>query len=224
MEVKFYKIENKNFLKIFILFGCIFFSNTSNSQNNLHLTKLNTSCETAIITSWVWFPFGYQSTCPDLSGYLLNNNPDTLILKLFYDISGPWPQVGCDRFDTLAFSISNSNLYLEGEAYSIFYNDTTLVSTDIIELCLPNHINEYKKYNPPIIFPNPANDYLYLQLNKSAETPIKMDIINSVGELIVQEKINKDRLFINIEYLPGGVYFLKIHFENFIHSQKIIKF
>lgn len=65
-----------------------------------------------------------------------------------------------------------------------------------------------------ILFPNPTNSILYVDLSKLAGFNAKMDFLMSNGQLIETfnyEPIPNDLVHLNILDYPNGTYFLKIH-------------
>ena len=68
------------------------------------------------------------------------------------------------------------------------------------------------------LFPNPVSTILYIQ---STENIQKTEIINSHGEIILQQSMNLNE--VNIEQLNSGVYILKIYTDKGIQTEKFIK-
>ena len=68
------------------------------------------------------------------------------------------------------------------------------------------------------LFPNPTSGLFSVHLPSQA---IQIDIINTIGEEIQVLKVkNEDEL--NIEITESGIYFLQIHTDKNILTQKII--
>jgi hypothetical protein len=214
------KIRN---IRLIIICSFILFSNSVFSQNNLQLTRLNASCDTAIIRTWVWFPFGYQSTCPTLSGFTTSNNSDTLELKLFYNTSGAWPQAGCERANTIVFSISTTNTILKGQSYSITDNDTSLVSGAFIGLCNLTSISSIDVSNKYSIFPNPTNNMINLQ-SESWPKGNKTIILTDLNGKVIKS-FATDQQVISLLDIAAGQYIITV-FTNkneIITTQRILK-
>ncbi len=57
------------------------------------------------------------------------------------------------------------------------------------------------------IFPNPANNKLFVELNKNL-TNVKMNVIDSRGKEVISTTSKQD--FINLENLQQGIYFIRI--------------
>ena len=72
------------------------------------------------------------------------------------------------------------------------------------------------------IFPNPVKSVLNIK-NKSLSGFYQCVIINSTGQIIVNEIFIGQQNKIKIEELKGGTYFLYIKTENYTIIKKIIK-
>ena len=61
------------------------------------------------------------------------------------------------------------------------------------------------------VYPNPANDYLNISYKKAFGDNLKIEILNSAGQLIKQESISHtENLRLNIRDLKKGMYILRI--------------
>lgn len=98
-----------------------------------------------------------------------------------------------------------NNINLEGFTYFAY---TKMEGTT---LSIAN--NSFKTLN---IYPNPIENTLYV---KNINNLKKIKIYNNLGQLIIKTKKKK----IELSELKRGVYFLQIHTENFIKTEKIIK-
>jgi len=206
-----------------IICSFILFSNSLFSQNNLELTRLNASCDTAIIRTWVWFPFGLQSTCPTLSGFTTSNNSDTLELNLVYNTTGFWFQAGCESTDTIVFSISTTNTILIGQSYSITGNDTSLVSTASMGLCSLTSLSSIDVSDKYSIFPNPTNDIINLR-SESWPKGNKAIILTDLNGKVIKS-FATDQQVISLLDIAAGQYIITV-FTNkneIITTQRILK-
>ena len=136
-------------------FSLILISNKVISQQNLQVTRLNNSCDTLLVRTSVWFSFGFQSTCPQLANYETFSNSDTMELKLYYNVSGAWPQVGCEKLDTIISKILPNVSILKCVAYSVNNNDTAVESTTQMQICSLTGIEKINNDSFSLIFPNP---------------------------------------------------------------------
>ena len=75
-----------------------------------------------------------------------------------------------------------------------------------------------------LLYPNPTNGYLTIDLLDKSTPLEKIEIYSSQGSLRFQLKpINRDRATINIQELEAGSYFMKIYTNEGIKTHKIIK-
>lgn len=207
---------------VFNIFIClILLSNTTFSQQNLQIIRLNNSCDTLVAKTGVWFSFGYQSTCPQLSYFETVSNADTLELKLFYNISGAWPQVTCERTDTITSVIPSNMTVLKGIAYSINDNDTTIESTTQIQICNPTGFISINKDSFNKIFPNPFSSQLNFQLSDNEQTTVTL--YDFLGRQILQQRFSYSAIIIT-EQLASGIYIYELrNAKGIFKNGKIIK-
>lgn len=74
------------------------------------------------------------------------------------------------------------------------------------------------------VFPNPAKESVFISGGVIGETKIK--IYNNIGEKVLDVTGSFNRDFdkeINIEHFPQGIYYIKIHYNNYELIKKLIK-
>jgi hypothetical protein len=69
------------------------------------------------------------------------------------------------------------------------------------------------------IYPNPANDFINIEINNNYDSNFNISIYNSLGIKVI-ETSNENT--INIEDLPSGMYFINVTTENLNKTKKII--
>ena len=62
------------------------------------------------------------------------------------------------------------------------------------------------------IYPNPANEIIFIQSNNTNEKNIQ--IIDAIGQIVMSEKTQLDILQLNIADLPAGVYVVQVNERN----------
>ena len=79
--------------------------------------------------------------------------------------------------------------------------------------------------HPLNIYPNPAQNEFYVELDSKTNTPITLNVYNSFGQLQITETYlqSEERKKIDIEKLNSGIYSLEVIFDNERKIQKIIK-
>jgi hypothetical protein len=127
-------------------------------------------------------------------------------------------------------------IVMPGERYGIMLNPTTQytgtvnieyadMNTDVVwnTQKIPVYINgfisvkEYEKLNSQInIYPNPASNLLNVVLKNGEFNYSDYSIINALGQVVKQEKLNASNtsFYININHLENGIYFLKFTSDN----------
>lgn len=74
------------------------------------------------------------------------------------------------------------------------------------------------------IYPNPANDVVYIGLGTSDVLPSSFSIISTIGQVITTKTVTSSYdLQINISSLTSGVYFIKVDRQNASKTFKFIK-
>ena len=75
------------------------------------------------------------------------------------------------------------------------------------------------------LFPNPANDFIQLNLEKlDLKFPKTIEIFSVSGKKVFEQKINKKEILIDVSKLTPGTYIFKIEIENNKRlTQKLIK-
>lgn len=74
------------------------------------------------------------------------------------------------------------------------------------------------------IYPNPAQNFLHVDLTQSAEHINQIRILNSMGQMIAMQNISNNESFITIplEQYANGIYFVQLFSETGISTKKII--
>ena len=72
------------------------------------------------------------------------------------------------------------------------------------------------------VYPNPVNNHVFIKFPFETKK-VEVAIYNVLGKQQLQQLVNNDKPFMDISYLPGGLYILKITDETSSISFKIIK-
>jgi hypothetical protein len=76
------------------------------------------------------------------------------------------------------------------------------------------------------VFPNPANDYIFIEGTLSSSANLQVNIINIFGQKMMNKSLYANGNFsekINIGGLPNGVYFVEIRSGEMVRDSKIVK-
>lgn len=208
-------------MKQILLCITILISFQSFSQQDLQMSRLNISCDTLVVKTSVGFNFGYGTTCPQLASYEVSSNSDTMELKLYYDVSGFWPQVGCEKVDTITTIILPNVTVLKGIAYSLSNNDSIITSTAQIEICSQTGVETIFNGFSYMMFPNPFSSHV--NINYAGNEQITIEIYDFLSHKIISKTFTNNTS-INTDQLSEGIYFYKlINEKGLIKSGKIIK-
>jgi hypothetical protein len=191
------------------------------AQDNLQIQRLNVSCDTVVLQTSVSFSWGAMATCPQLAYYETSGNSDTMELKLYYNVSGFWPQQGCIQIDTITTLILPNTTVLKGIAFALSDIDTTATSSTQIELCTTSGIETLHSDKSYVIAPNPFTSEL--RINCKSSEQLALSIYNHLGHKILCRKISTSDL-IDTVHFAKGLYFYELNDEKGIISiGKLVK-
>lgn len=86
-------------------------------------------------------------------------------------------------------------------------------------------VNDFISNSPRIpfsgvrIYPNPANGQLFIETERQVK---KLEILNILSERFFSETGHKDKTVIDISGYPKGIYFVKMHEEGRVSTEKFI--
>jgi hypothetical protein len=75
------------------------------------------------------------------------------------------------------------------------------------------------------IFPNPVNTFLYVQVESNTRDGIIVELINARSQVIYIKTLQGTQRFedkIDLQTMPRGIYFLRIHNKDLMHIEKVI--
>jgi PKD repeat protein len=70
------------------------------------------------------------------------------------------------------------------------------------------------------VYPNPASKEMNLTLNTSNQQ-VAVKLINALGKVVYEEKVNTAKHSINVSRIPAGMYFLAVEGNNLNYTQKV---
>ena len=73
------------------------------------------------------------------------------------------------------------------------------------------------------VYPNPANDYLCVELSENKILDGQIRIFDFSGKILKTQEINSNRNIIDISMLPQGIYFIELSNSQFTKTMKFIK-
>jgi len=218
--------------KILSIISLILMGNSINAQDITGIVMgTNFNYETINVNQYnfsfqTFFSLGYGATCPQLINpeYIVDNN--TLYVKGYYDIRGPWPHAGCQSFNTVTYNntipsnvsqiIMSTNVIKYGataDEFEIVEN----VYTRTFEINLSTSDNFRAKMK---IYPNPTKDKINILNDLDYST---ISISNNLGQIITV--INKNQIGIyDLQHIKSGMYYITFYSNsNKIGVCKLIK-
>lgn len=134
------------------------------------------------------------------NGYVLKDTAD-----VWYDASFSFtPPAGIDSVRILFYK-ANGNRPLRIDNVSVTQSTTSLTELEQF------HFTAY---------PNPVKDILHI----SAENNIdKVELFNMLGEQVINQPANSNRVQVNVASLSKGIYLVKTHIGRSVGSYKLIK-
>jgi hypothetical protein len=117
---------------------------------------------------------------------------------------------------TLIKSGGDSFIYALSDILSLNYNQTT----SVVEQSLPIKTNESF-----VLYPNPANEVLYLQLSSGQTTSGVIEIISVEGKIVYTQELNSNSAMYEIDMsnISKGLYIIKVNRGSSVGTAKFIK-
>ncbi len=219
---------NEKVILVFVLIVIICFETNSQSIVNIKILPENpTNQDTVVLYSGVFFTFGAPSSCPPLSGCTIIKEDSCVLLNLFFDISGPWPQFGCASCDTTKIGKLEAGNYLICiNVNTIFESDTNfLEDTDSLEFTVINSNDVYESeiINKIVIYPNPAKEYVEFDFKISKlKVGSEIRIMDVFGQDVARLPIKSEKTTWDCRNTEQGIYLYKIEINGRSITGKIV--
>lgn len=107
----------------------------------------------------------------------------------------------------------NTNASYPFDIFVVSYKDTTLATDPYNCLQEPLEVEQIVQNLDLLLYPNPANDWLTVEL-KELNQSYQVQIINSSGREISRGEYTENQYSFSVNELPEGLYLLKIVFAN----------
>ncbi len=104
---------------------------------------------------------------------------------------------------------SNQNVYIGIQCVT---NDSFIFMLDDISITSTVGLNDLQYTDQLILYPNPATDHLTLKSGRPFQSSVKIDLINTLGELIRSwsDPVFQGSMTLDIHDIPQGLYILQI--------------
>lgn len=179
------------------------------------------------------FSIGFGQTCPPFINHTITILDNTLQVKAYYDVTGSWPQSGCDRYDTIIYNntIPSNINYIEMSTNAIGYNITPPytpttqsyenVYSQVFNLSALSNVSFENDINNIVVYPNPNQGSFSITNNCDFQ---KIVIVNNLGQIVKNFEKSKSGNYDFID-IQGGIYYLVFYDINNkrIKSSKILK-
>jgi hypothetical protein len=151
---------------------------------------------------------------------------------MIYDISTPNNPTFVDYIHTLDTSGIMTDIAPEGLVFipsteSHTGNNLLVVSNEVSGTVTiyqidnaTTMVNENSLENNIVVYPNPAQDYVNIDLNFIGRVSVRL--INHLGQQLQYFKTNDSSLQLSVNNIPAGIYHLVIENENEIINKKLI--
>lgn len=199
--------------------------NTANfksfDNSNYNMYKLGNSIHKSndiVIFDAIFENSNYQSLFPVL--IRSNNFFSNICYKKTYSFE--------KQIDTYLMNaeIVNNSLIVENVNFETYPMNYTIenASFPTSDLCLLLSEKENDISNPEIlVYPNPANDKVYINIPENNYQHLEIEIIDFSGKTIKKENTVLSNNYIDVNHLNNGVYFLRISLDNqILYSTKLL--
>jgi len=163
---------------------------------------------------------------------------DAYILKLDNNGNFIWAkQIGGTKYDDVRsiFVDASNNVYTAGNYTGIVdldpnagvfnLNSDTVYGGFYIQKLNQTSvgIKENQQFNGISIYPNPSSTFLNIAINNYNDEPVSFQILNSLGEVLIEEVLSGSLSKLNIQHLISGMYFIKVSQKEKHSAMKFIK-
>lgn len=157
----------------------------------------------------------------------ISDNETAFVLER-YDTGTGWQEITTTNADDTSF-VDNTITEYGDYAYRIkavnsdtssFYSDSLFVKVSLISGVGDNK-SEKSKLS---VFPNPAQDRLFLQILNTGDSFVVGSILDITGKTVMNlpVNLNENNVEVNIGNIDEGAYFLLIQTEKTVFSEKLV--
>ena len=142
----------------------------------------------------------------------------------FVNLANVWPYSGVT---TNTLTINNASIYLNTTHYRCVISSTDITCSDtsssaILIIHTPITGLEQLSAGYIAVFPNPAHDEVLVKLPVGFDNG-QIQLINSIGQVLIDRKINSNSFTLNLANFPIGMYTSRIQVNEQIFYKKIFK-
>jgi hypothetical protein len=159
-------------------------------------------------------PFAYTPQIMNAPGNVLNDSLN------WTQISGTYTAVGGEQYITIGSFIPDAQLTIINRGGTYPFTSYAIDDVWVIPDSLMMGTNNAENKLSINVFPDPASDFLNVTMNNSKQS--ELTIYNSLGEIMVNEKIVAGKNEIDISNFAEGIYFVNVHDGEKTWNKKII--
>jgi hypothetical protein len=215
---------------LFIVLLSFALANLSNGQSAIHTTHESRDTSVCKPVEFNLRPLNYPVNTPDT---IITCTYDDITLYSGYtgnqDLQHRWSDGSTNPELPLYTSgvgtdVQTIWLELTDPLTGCLYSDTLVVVFDYGS-CVG--VDESKSEWPVRVFPNPTHDVLFIE-HSDLRGPVQLFIFNHSGQVVYEESFNNghttvvDQFQINLDFLPTGLYLLKLISSQTHHTEKIL--
>ena len=158
------------------------------------------------------FCLGNNATCPGLINYDFTIVNGEVIINAYYDLTGAWPQNGCESKDTIREFIPIGtyevifNTHIEGiDSNYLAESDTTSFVTV--------GLNQLEPLDDQLLlFPNPSSGKVSLTIKEWGQVTRTIQISDASGRIVWskncdQSMVNNNELELDLHFLDECIYY-----------------
>lgn len=132
-------------------------------------------------------------------------------------------QVGIFSGEVASDSMFTYSYYLDRDSTNLVTVDSVNTITEVVS----SVVDSYFTIQDVNIYPNPANDYLFINFEVKENNPVQLTVFGITGQALIHEKINTNcgtnSTKLDVTNLETGIYFLKMQNTEYFKTLKFIK-
>ena len=126
---------------------------------------------------------------------------------------GPWREYTADLSAYAGQEIWVAIRHFNCNQHILFLDDITLTYD-------PTDVEEHPSGHPFTLYPNPVKDKLTVESEQMID---HYEVYSILGEKVSSREVNATVFEINVNELPQGVYFIRLHSDGMIQTKRFIK-
>ena len=213
----------------YTLFEDSLFNYTVRFQNTGNDTAFNIIILDTLSTDLDWETFHVTSSSHELKTVF--NELTGIIEFQFKDIYLPDSNInepnshGFVKYDIEIKNGLEENTNIENTA-SIYFDFNPPIVTNTTEnqmvTEIPLSLTSIIEKDGLHIYPNPTQDFLYINIENDRNEARQLKIFDVVGNELLSQPYNQNQSQIDVSHLPNGMYLLQIDFNNQLLNEKLI--